>query len=143
MSINYRETIAMSCDEILNSVRSTNLNFSCQETPFSLYLTIRKSLVKFNHAQKPPAQTNVNASTSDYLNIVEENIALKNNLKSLENELDASTNIVKILESKVGVAEATLFKHYKEVQQCKDTIGKKDDEIKTLKNVIKNNNSDI
>ena len=138
-------TIAISCDEILNSVRSTNLNFSCQETPFSLYLTIRKSLVKFNHAYKPPAQANVvdNDNASDNLIIVEENIALKNNLKRLENELEISRNISKTLESKVEAAEATLFKHYKEIQQCKDTIGKKDDENKALKNVIKNNNLEM
>ena len=138
-------TIAISCDKILNSVRSTNLNFSCQETPFSLYLTIRKSLVKFNNPHKPPAQANVvdNDGASDNLAIVEENIALKNNLKRLENELEISRNISKTLESKVEAAEATLFKHYKEIQQCKDTIGKRDDENKALKNVIKNNNSDI
>ena len=147
MAANYfGGNILMSCDRILNSVRSTNLNFSCQETPFSLYLTIRKSPVKIiNHADKPSAQANVVESVSDNLvkNLLEENIALKNDMKRLENELEASSNVGKTLESKVKVAEATLIKQYKEVQKCKDTIDKKDDEIKVLKNVIKNNNSEM
>ena len=34
------------CESIIDSVRSSHLNFSIQETPFSLYLTIRKSYSK-------------------------------------------------------------------------------------------------
>ena len=39
-------TIANSCQEIIDAVRSSLLNFSFQETPFSIYLTVRKSLNK-------------------------------------------------------------------------------------------------
>ena len=35
-----------SCDQIVKSVRNSCLNFSIQETPYSLYLTIRKSFTK-------------------------------------------------------------------------------------------------
>ena len=34
------------CDEIIKCVRSSNLHFSVQETPFSLYVTVRKKLVR-------------------------------------------------------------------------------------------------
>ena len=39
-------SVKNSCDFIINSVRNSALNFSSQETPYSLYLTIRKSFVK-------------------------------------------------------------------------------------------------
>ena len=34
------------CDEIIKCIRSSNLHFSVQETPFSLYVTVRKKLVR-------------------------------------------------------------------------------------------------
>ena len=34
------------CDEIVKSVKSSNLHFILQETPHSVYLTIRKKCVK-------------------------------------------------------------------------------------------------
>ena len=34
-----------SCDEILRCIRSSNLHFTIQETPFSLYATIGKKLI--------------------------------------------------------------------------------------------------
>ena len=33
------------CDEIVNSVKSSNLHFILQETPHSVYITIRKKFV--------------------------------------------------------------------------------------------------
>ena len=39
------------CHEILQSLKSSSLNYSAQITPFSIYVTVRKSLVKqmMNH----------------------------------------------------------------------------------------------
>ena len=42
--------VQTSCDVVLSSVRESSLNFSVQETPFSLYITVRKSFSK----QKDP-----------------------------------------------------------------------------------------
>ena len=49
-------------------------------------------------------------------------------------ELKASRDIIKELEHKLDEAESKLFKHFKEGKQLND---KHNDEIKTLKNVIK------
>ena len=35
-----------SCDKILKEVRASNLHFLVQESPFSIYLTIRKKFTK-------------------------------------------------------------------------------------------------
>ena len=46
------------------------------------------------------------------------------------------------LETKIGVAEAKLFQHFKETKEWKEALVKRDDEIKTLKNVIKDKNTE-
>ena len=38
--------IEAKCDFLLNKIRNSGLNFSCQETPYSLFVTLRKSLIK-------------------------------------------------------------------------------------------------
>ena len=48
MSVNINKV----CDNILDSVRRSNLNFVCQETPYSVYLTIRKSWRKHKQVQQ-------------------------------------------------------------------------------------------
>ena len=45
MSIDLQQ-IQTSCENILHSVRRSGLNFSAQETPFSIYFTVRKSKLK-------------------------------------------------------------------------------------------------
>ena len=47
MSTNFTMlSVQNSCDFVIRSVRDSFLNYSIQETPYSLYLTIRKSKVK-------------------------------------------------------------------------------------------------
>ena len=38
--------IKESCLSLMDTIRQSSLNFSLQETPFSLYITIRKSFTK-------------------------------------------------------------------------------------------------
>ena len=35
-----------SCDSIMEAVRTSCLNYACQETPYFMYLTVRKSKIK-------------------------------------------------------------------------------------------------
>ena len=106
-------SVQKSCDIVVNSVRSSFLNFSLQETPFSLYFTIRKSFVKsqplpFLH---PPHKTNIKEDEV----VVEEIETLKTKLKALEdnntallhnyeeavNDCEESYNTIKDLEAKI------------------------------------------
>ena len=45
------------CDMILNHVRSSCLNFAIQETPFSVYLTLRKSFSRSSRIFSTSDQT--------------------------------------------------------------------------------------
>ena len=44
--MSHNVQIENSCNQILQSIKSSSLNYSAQVTPFSIYVTIRKSLVK-------------------------------------------------------------------------------------------------
>ena len=136
--------IHSSCNQILHTVRTSNLNYSCQETPFSLFLTIRKSPVKFyNQLLSPPQDCQVvhsvpsNVSENLITAVTNENADLKNDLKNTEIELEASKEVTKTLEEKLTVAEAKLINEFNKVNK---RVIQKDDEIKNLKNVISKNN---
>ena len=46
MSHNLIPIVKNSCNLIVNSVKDSSLNFFLQESPFSIYITIRKSIAK-------------------------------------------------------------------------------------------------
>ena len=133
-----KQDVLLSCHEVLDSVRSSNLHFSCQEIPYSLYITIRKTLVNAQHVPAIPIKID---EMNDKLvkPVIEDNVALDKELEGLKSELEASHSIAKELEDKMDDAESKLFKHFKEVKQLRD---KHSDEVNTIKNVIKNNKSE-
>ena len=86
------------CDHILNSVRSSNLNFANQETPYSLYLTIRKTQIKTNH-QSNSFQSNGSVGIVQHGREVleKENLIMKTRIRELEDKVNASRDTTKIL----------------------------------------------
>ena len=94
-------------EPIINSVRLSNLNFSYQETPYFIYLTIRKTQVKNNiHAgsfQTNGSQENV---LRDKEVLEKENMSLKHSMCELKESLNTSYDTTNILEEKVAASEA-------------------------------------
>ena len=52
---NKSDVVQSSCNTIIESVRTSFLNYSIQETPYSIFLTIRKSLNNATHYSQSPA----------------------------------------------------------------------------------------
>ena len=73
-----------SLDHIISSVRSSNLNFTYQETPFSLYLTIRKTSIK-----KHQSNGSESSQMGDVVALETENLVLKSCIRDLEGKLSA------------------------------------------------------
>ena len=72
------QSVKNSCEIVMNSLRDSSLNFSLQETPFSLYIIIRKSF----------SRSRTSIPEQDLSNHKEEHIdleALRARLKSEEN----------------------------------------------------------
>jgi hypothetical protein len=80
-----KPNVLNSCDSILHSIRSSNLHFVCQQTPFTLYLTIRKSSITFPIVNEAHTKRSEKADVNDILfkSMVEENRALNEELEAL------------------------------------------------------------
>ena len=99
-----------SCDKTLAEVKASHLHFLVQESPFFIYLTIRKKFTK-NVTQSP---------------------------RTLENkkvELDEARDMIKILEDKVQHSEEEVIKEANKFKGKREEMA---DEIKLLKKTISN-----
>ena len=78
------------CDQILKSVHSSNLHFLVQESPFSLYITLRKKFA----IQTPGANSNLDS----------------------DNQLILARDTIKILEDKLAHTESEFVKECNKVK---------------------------
>ena len=79
------DVILSSCQEIINSVRSSSLNFNIQETPYSIYFTVRKTISKaanLHHVPLLKHPLNISDQSED---ILIENDSLLRKLDNLKN----------------------------------------------------------
>ena len=129
-----------SCAQILRSVRSSSLNYASQETPFSIYLTIRKSWNKHHPGHVPVALGS--ESLQDTGKLASENLSLKSEVTDVKAQLKAAKDIISVIETKVEVAEAEAYQLHKSIKKWKEALEKNDDEIKILKSTIKSYNSE-
>ena len=100
------------CSEILQCVKTSKLDFSIQQTPYSSYITIRHKLQKqFTNEVLPDLSTNNTnlneTKTSQMLALKEENSAQENEIECLNTEISAlkeencvQKNEIKLLHTK-------------------------------------------
>ena len=104
-SINPEMLAAEAFDQILDVVKRSNLNFQLQVTPFSAYISLRKSLVtdKSGNILLPPAQTTVQSSLpSSTSRTVHE---LENDLIVQKNKLDVAVNDCKDAHKELKICQ--------------------------------------
>ena len=75
------KAIQAACGQVLQSVRGTQLNFEIRETPYSIFLTLRKTFSR-NFQQQIPE-----SSTADLASVQKE--TLDSSIKNLEYQLAA------------------------------------------------------
>ena len=77
-------------DLLVSHVKSSNLNYSLQESPFSIHLSIRKSFIKNQNGDYIPGFINNNRFEDSLVysdtNLVGKNEALKEHLKNFKSE---------------------------------------------------------
>jgi hypothetical protein len=86
-----------SSDMILNQIKTSNLHFIANETPYSLYVTIRKKFLKAPSLSTPGGQQQVQFDRK----LLEENAMLRENLHRVENELLEVTEILNTKSDKL------------------------------------------
>ena len=102
------------CDEILRSVHTSNLHFLVQESPFSLYITLRK---KF--ATQPQVTEGAKVES--------------------DSELTLARDTIKVLEDKAAHAESEFSKECNKLKVKKEQFS---EEIKILKESLKNSQAE-
>ena len=140
-----------SCDSIMRSIRSSPLNYSVQETAYSLYVTIRKSTRNTNDilsigAQNKLSENNLHCENElivlqSRCEILEnKNEVLKNELEEAVIEIEEKQNNIECLEAKSDVGQSKLEdaeKRLKEVDatnhHLKVRVENMSDENKSLK----------
>ena len=135
--ITSKKSIKISCENILNSVRSSNLNFSSSETPFSIYITIRKSHTKLPNSYEDIGGPIDNISESEIKLVKTENAKLKDKLEASERDIEDSYDLINSFKAQKDESQATLKKHALADKEHKEIIKKKEDEILILKGVLK------
>ena len=73
------------CNQVLRVVKESNLNYLLKETPYSAYVTIRKTFVRDNVEDEALKDTTDNLALSD-IALRQENIFLKQKFNGLESE---------------------------------------------------------
>ena len=117
-----------SCQSILNQVRMSSLNYSLQETPFTLYLTIRKSFVRLrNQPENDQAETIIQSGdaiqSQSKLTLLEtEYEKLKQVHKEALEESEAKTRHIVNLEKKVIELGSQLTQADSEVNEMEAKI---------------------
>ena len=95
------ESIENSCQGIISAVKSSSLNFGIQETPFSIYISVRKSYNKSSNPNLKSKQQNGAfydvKSELDYLqtkikHLENSNEILQRNYEETLNEAESITN---------------------------------------------------
>ena len=129
------------CDNIITEIKRSHLNYTLEETPFSVRLSIRKSFLKGKNGQVlwPLPKPKVTGSLSD-LEVKNENLEAK--LESVENERDSLGAALdelsdKLEKSKVATADSLKEKH--ELYKAKEISDKNVDRSKTEIGIFKTN----
>ena len=97
-----------SCNSILNNVRNSSLNYALHETPFSIYITLRKTEVKFKDTSNiysvPVKSENASVDNKAYH-------AVKDDLVDALKELEAKCEHIKRLENSLENYDEKLSKY--------------------------------
>ena len=117
------EEVMSSCYKVLEKVRETKLNYAIEETPFTVYITLRKSLNKsFQFSYKPLQilpQTNLVKAENDEIQ------SLRSKLKQAEK---ANLNLKDSLEEAVLENE----EHFHRIKYLEDQVKKESDNKKKM-----------
>ena len=96
------------CLLILNTIRASNLNYAVQETPYSIFLTLRKSFTKTKNLPIPESQSSYEQLTLDTTEIC---------------NLDSLHKSCRSLEKANEVLKSSLVEAKSEIEINQKTIG--------------------
>ena len=125
-------SIHETCEKILTNIRGCKLNYYCQETPYSIYLTIRKSWSRHHHPVKHLPEQKQQPFDLDLQSL--EITSVKADCENLRAELESikvtKSEAINSLNDEIKTLKEEKKRFQKETEEI---IFKKDEEIKVLK----------
>ena len=76
------------CDFLVHKIRASGLNFSCQETPYSFYITLRKSFTKSRLSHPRFAISESSDLKEKFEKLSARNTILENKSKQLQRDFE-------------------------------------------------------
>ena len=135
------------CDQVLQVVRSSQLNFYSQETPYSVFLTLRKSFTKnFKHPtflepfQHPKLVKNSNLEMEVHLEALQEEIKkTKMENSKLEHE---KVTLINNYEEEISFNEQ-FRSEYKQLESAQEILNNSYQNLKTEKNILESKHQKV
>ena len=122
------------CQQVLDQLKCSNLNFIISETPYSAQIMLKKRFLREVSGPSASFNSSVDHNASEKLHALnQENIDLKEKVRILELAQTSGQETIKILEEKVAKAEASALKHFEKTKL----------ETACLKTSIKNLKNDL
>ena len=128
------------CDMLIASLRESNLNFLVQETPFSAFITIRKTFCRGAYKSVKNPLPEVNAV--ELKNLKHENEVLKNALEDKELQLESYKEASCVLKNRLERVEHEILKHSKEAKIKEEKLVDEISELKSEISSLKSKNID-
>ena len=136
--------IKNSCANILNNVRQSGLNFAIQETPYSFYVTVRKSPLKSPSTIRFTPDPQLSAmnlestgmieklrSSCDFLKQSNDNLKLE--LADTVDEIEAKTETLSALQSETKILREKLTESKEQIDEI---VGNKTKHINEEKKAL-------
>ena len=103
------QQIQSSCDFVTNSLRRSSLNYSLQETPFSMYITVRKSFSKQRYPTECDIDFSEDKASVKIKHLKDQRESDSKTIEKYRAQSESDRDTVSILESKVEKAERELY----------------------------------
>ena len=130
---------SVTCSRVLNTIKTSQLDFYLQETPYSAFITIRKKYMKdFKHSTEDLSE---NIEVENIIkDLKRENEKLTNYAKEKEVESESIKHKARIFEERLEKAEKEMLKHIEHSNKQKSDLS---NEINLLKSLKKKDNDTI
>ena len=138
-----------SSDVILKSIKNSNLHFNLNETPFSVYITIRKKYLKFpqsfvngNQVDLKPEYSEIGSKAVDLV-LVEENAILKAKIEEQDTAKRGDEEIVRDLADKLALAKSEISDYMSKNRSLEKVGMDRLEQIEAAKTVTKKLNDEL
>ena len=126
-----------SCENLVNQVKNSRLNFILTETPYCVNISIKKRFLK----EFPMTSADLQSSPNNSI-LLHENEDLKAQIKKLQAADESNKETIIILEARIKNAESEAHAHFKQNKKVSEALEKATEDASVLKNVINNLNQD-